>query len=288
MLKYHLVSTAPYTAWCAARAEPTAAPLLLHAQRGTPTRPPEPTRRGVVMRPTTTYSVVRGAANRDMYPTRRGLWREPEQGNLRVGGAMTYLDDCGVTSAARPGAAWSYCDAAPYNQVYQASAAHSNQVSPEAAIQSTRTSSQIQGVCCFTSTRAACITDVQSINFPHPRKIKPPTNCMHRHHDCLSTHTHTDQSQSIMTPTPHRHVVTRFIAIAASRSPPERTSALTQYLLRASRCVPQITHVHPINFPCSVTCFARTIENRLHTAQQRHFASRRRLNSTACVFAVAK
>ena len=104
------------------------------------------------MRPTTTYSVVRGAAYRDMYPTRRGLWREPERGNLRVGGAMTYLDDCGVTSAARPGAArrtvvsagrsgarrGAYCDAAPSNQVYQASAAHSNQVSPEAAIQSTR------------------------------------------------------------------------------------------------------------------------------------------------------
>jgi len=52
------------------------------------------------------------------------------------------------------------------------------------------------------------ITDVHPINFPRPGKIKPPTHCMHCHHDCLSTHTHTHthQSQSIKTPTPHRHV----------------------------------------------------------------------------------
>jgi len=31
------------------------------------------------------------------------------------------------------------------------------------------------------------ITDVHPINFSRPGKIKPPTNCMHRHHDCLST-----------------------------------------------------------------------------------------------------
>jgi len=49
-------------------------------------------------------------------------------------------------------------------------------------------------------------------------------------------------------------------------SPPERASALTQCvpsiieLSHAATLVTQITHVHPINFPCSVTCFTRLLK----------------------------